>query len=94
MNLNELSAHLKDEQISETVLEDGSGVLLDLSGQRVLSLNDTGMLLVSRLRSGVVERGQLLDAMTQAFEVSSEQAAADVDSFLRELQELFSASLG
>ncbi|MCU7960924.1 MAG: PqqD family protein [gamma proteobacterium symbiont of Bathyaustriella thionipta] len=92
MNLHELSAHLQDDQISETVLEDGSGVLLDLAGQRVLSLNDSGMLLVSQLRNGVAERVQLVAAMTQAFEVSHEQAGADVDDFLQELQGLFTGA--
>ena len=92
MKLDELSARLRDDQITDTVLEDGSGVLLDLGGQRVLSLNDTGMLLVSQLREGVADKNQLLDAMTKTFEVDVEQAESDVDSFLLELQALFSSA--
>ena len=48
-------------------------------------LNETGVLLWNRLKDGASAQ-ELTDALTAEYDVSPEQAAADVDAFLQQLQ--------
>lgn len=56
---------------------------VDFNG--MLRLNETGVLLWNRLKDGASAQ-ELTDALTAEYDVSPEQAAADVDAFLQQLQ--------
>jgi len=85
--LLELADSLRDERLTQTRLADGSGVILDLESLQVLSLNDTGMFLVERLKAGARTVGELTTALCDEFEVDAEAARRDVDQFLQALRE-------
>ena len=52
----------------------------------IMSLNETGVLLWHKLENGA-DRETLISALLDEYEVSSEQAAQDVDRFLNQLNE-------
>ena len=53
----------------------------------MLSLNESGVLLWQQLKEGS-DRESLVDALLSAYEVSRDEAAADVDSFIASLLQL------
>lgn len=55
--------------------------------QGLISLNETGALLYSRLEGGCTE-AELVSALTAEYDVSSEEAAADVSEFLEQMAQL------
>lgn len=72
-----------------TPLADGSGVMLNLNKQQVLSLNATGrFILESLIANDQSDLEQLAAALSDEFEVSQEQGLSDTVAFLRSLAEL------
>ena len=78
---------LRSGRFAMTRLGDGSGVLLDIEGNQVLSLNETGMFLLDAIAAGTAGEDALLSAMLGAFDVDETTARADLDRFLAELRE-------
>ena len=52
----------------------------------VITLNETGAILCEMLKKGA-EREQLIDALTNTYEVSEEVASEDVDILITQLKE-------
>ncbi len=80
-----LAARLRSGELTVTRLVDGSGVILDVNGLKVYSLNETGMFLVERLQQGIVDHERLSAALVERFEVDPETAARDLEAFVEEL---------
>ncbi len=60
-------------------------IVLDLRSSTYLSTNPAGTVLWHELEAGTT-RSRLVRALLEEFEVSEEQAAADVDAFLEDCQ--------
>lgn len=77
MSINSIHTRFSRGTLSFNTLEDGSGILLDADGERLLSLNATGMLVLQAIAGG---RGDddIAGELCDRFEVSREQALADV----------------
>lgn len=70
-------------------LSDGTGVLLDVQGLTVFTLNEAGLVLVEALRAGAAsedDAAALAALLVARFEVSPAAAAADVAAFLAALK--------
>ena len=80
--ISEVAAALNSDRVLLKALADGSGVLLDLDGSQVLSLNDSGMCIVEHIRMGLETAEELVEALTAEFEVDAETARHDIDSLL------------
>lgn len=80
-----LSRALQDGRLTINALEDGSGVLLDLEREQLMTLNATGMSVVQAVEAGAGTPDALVEALVRRFEVGPEVARRDVDAFLREL---------
>ena len=80
-----LKANLVLRQVADTwcVLAYGAA-LVDFNG--MLTLNESGVLLWKALEKGA-DRTGLAEALTAEYEVSTEQALADVDAFLEKLSQ-------
>ena len=63
---------------------DDEVVALDLRAQEYLAINNTGAALWPALQGGATTQ-QLVELLVERFEVSPEQAAADVEAFLSTL---------
>jgi hypothetical protein len=77
-------------RIRSDVLEwrevEGEVVALDLRSNTYLAVNRTGAVVWPALVAGA-DRDALVRELTQTFDVSEPQAAADLDEFLAELSE-------
>ena len=80
--ISEVAAALNSDRVLLKALADGSGVLLDLDGSQVLSLNDSGMCIVRHIVGGLETSEQLVEALTSEYEVDAETARRDIDSLL------------
>jgi hypothetical protein len=87
MSIARLTERLGDPEISETVLPDGSGVLLDIEGRQVLSLSKTGVFLVHELRAGATTLDELSARLTTVYQVDPDTAREDTIAFLARLGE-------
>lgn len=88
-DLARLAAFITSDRITRTSLADGTGVLLDVEGLHVYSLNETGNFLVERLCEGVTAEDELALAVVREFEVGEETALADTRAFLADLEAFF-----
>ncbi len=76
---------LRSQRVTCAALSGGGGVLLDIHGHAIYSLNETGMCLVTALREGVVDTEALVARLLDGFEVDAATARADLASFVSEL---------
>lgn len=66
-------------------LEDG-GVILNVESGAYFQVNNSGRVIWETLEGGA-ERDDLIEAVIANFEIDREQAVADTDTFLRQLDE-------
>jgi hypothetical protein len=86
MSMNPLVEVLKSDRLAYTDMGEDGGVLLDIAGHQVFTLNEVGMFLVNLIRQddvGATE--QLTQRLVAEFQVDEVIARADVDEFLSEL---------
>ncbi|MGD1148431.1 MAG: PqqD family protein [Thermoanaerobaculaceae bacterium] len=87
-DLAALAATLASERYTHTSLADGTGVILDIEGMHVLTLNKTGEFLIAAVLAGVGDEAELVTRLTTEFDVELPQARADLAEFIAELSEL------
>ena len=86
--LTEVRDFLLSDRVTRTALADGSGVVLDVEGLAVYSLNKTGMFLVEAVCEGATDTGALVKRLVAEFEVDEATARTDVAEFIEELSKL------
>jgi hypothetical protein len=74
-----------DERAVFRPLDDG-GVILNVESGDYFQVNSSGRLIWETLAGGA-QRQELVDKLALDFQLSHEQASADVDSFLGQLEE-------
>ncbi len=67
-------------------LEDGSGVVLDVDRELLLSMNDSGLAIMECIAGGHVSTTALLEQLVAHFDCNHERAEDDLSSFLTRLQ--------
>ena len=80
-----LAAALATDRYTHTALADGTGVILDIDGMHVLTLNLTGEFLVAAMLAGATDEPDLVARLVAEFEVEELQAREDVSAFLAEV---------
>ena len=76
---------LRADQLSWREL-DGQAVVLDLAASKYLTVNETGTVLLRRLAEGDCDRVELVRALMQHYGICEEQACADVEAFIGNLE--------
>ena len=84
-SLERLAQKLNDPDLGETLLPDGSGVLLDIDGHQVLSFSKTAVFLVQQIRAGIPTTEALAEKLANKFSVDIDTAQADTATFLADL---------
>ena len=84
-DLATLATALTTERFTHTSLADGTGVILDIDGMHVLTLNETGEFLIAAVLAGAADEAELVTRMVAEFEVETPQAQEDVAAFIAEL---------
>lgn len=85
--MKKLHELLSSGRLTETALDEGGGVLLDLEGHQILSLNEVGMKIVRMLRSELLSHNDLAQRIAEAYALDEETAAQDVGLFIQRLSE-------
>lgn len=85
--MKKLNEILSSERLTETAMDEGGGVLLDLEGQQILSLNEVGMKIVRMLRSEPLSLDELSQRLAEAYGIDEATAAKDVGLFIQRLSE-------
>lgn len=67
---------------------DGQALILDTSRDEIRQLNEVGSLIWSMILKSECTRDELLNEITSAFDVSRDEAEADLDEFLSSLEAL------
>ena len=83
--LDQASKLVNSEALSHTRLADNTGVILDINGRQVLSLNESGMLLLDQIKASPCELDDLVKSLTDEYDISKDIAQADIDTFLSEI---------
>ena len=85
-SINPLVEVLKSDRLAYTDMGEDGGVLLDIAGHQVFTLNEVGMYLVNLIRHDDVDATeQLTQRLMAEFQVDEVIARADVDEFLSKL---------
>ena len=82
-----LAAALATDRYTHTALADGTGVILDIEGMHVLTLNETGEFLIAAMLAGAADEPDLVARLVAEFEVEEPQAREDVAAFLTEVSQ-------
>ena len=85
---------LEQHGISPTFLADGSGVLLDVSGHQVLSLNHSASYLMEMILAGEEDMEVLQQRFATEFDLPASVAEQDIAAFLATLQDKITARHG
>lgn len=85
--LDRIAEALQGGRLTVNALDDGSGVLLDLDGEQLLTLNGSGMVLVQAIEAGARDPDALATALVERYEVDAATAAADALGFVERLAE-------
>lgn len=83
--IRKIRGALTSGRLTINALDDGSGVLLDVEGEQLLTLNRTGMRLVQAIEDGAEAVEALRDVLLAEFEVDAERAEADARAFVGEV---------
>ena len=84
-SMNALIEILKSDRLTHTDLAEDGGVMLDIAGHQVFSLNEVGMFIINFIRRDGGTAEQLTQRVVAEFEVDETTARTDVDQFLSEL---------
>jgi hypothetical protein len=82
---------LEQYGITPTFLADGTGVLLDVDGHQVLSLNHSASFLVEMLLAGEEDPQTLQQRFAEEFGLPASQAEHDIAAFLDTLRDKITA---
>ncbi len=63
-------------------LEDGSGVVLDVEGEQLMTMNRTGLAVVQLIADGADDMEMIIGNVVSTFEVSPARASHDTEEFI------------
>jgi len=86
-SLETVRTALDDGRLTINALDDGSGVLLDIEGEQLMTLNRTGLAMVQAVADGVDSEAAIGERIAADYEVEAERAAADAEDFLGQIAE-------
>ena len=85
MSVKALSALLEQDTYTMTLMADGTGVLLDLHNESLLTFNDTGAFMFNLIKKGDSEEAIVAQVVT-TYQVDEATARTDVDAFIGQLK--------
>lgn len=85
MSIDHIRRHLDSGRLSVTVMDDGSGVVLDGEREALFNMNATGLFIVERIQRGADSFDAVAEALAESFQIETPKARADVRKFLDDL---------
>ncbi len=86
-NLNYLADQLVSGALSISALDDGSGVVLDVAGERLLTMNASAIAIMHAIQSGCRDRAEIASRLAKQFAIPADQAESDVSIFVDTLSQ-------
>ncbi len=83
MSLEKLRKGLSEGQLTISALDDGSGVVLDVSGEQLLEMNPTGLAIMQAIADGAESEEQVAESVVGRFDAPMERVLDDVRLFVR-----------
>lgn len=83
--LQRIADGLASERLTISRLDDGSGVVLDVQQEQLLSMNAAGLFIVQTIADGVTDEIGIAQLLVERFAVSAERARNDVQDFVQTL---------
>ena len=85
MDIEKLREALHRGRLTINALDDGSGVLLDVDGEQLITLNRTGVRRVQYVDEGATTVDALRDRLMKEFEVDADRAERNARTFFTAL---------
>jgi hypothetical protein len=85
MSLKKLQKGLAEGQLTISALDDGSGVVLDVSGEQLLEMNPTGLAIMQAIADGAENEAQVAELVVNRFDAPLERVVDDVRVFVRDV---------
>lgn len=80
-----IAAALDDKRLTINALEDGSGVVLDVEGEQMLTANATGIAIVQAISDGDRDAAAIARRLAEKFQVTEARAGEDVTAFVTQV---------
>jgi hypothetical protein len=77
-----IAGALDDKRLTINALDDGSGVVLDVDGERMLTANATGIAIVQAIADGHRSAAAIAGVIARHFDVPESRALEDVHEFV------------
>lgn len=77
-----LAAAIDDKRLTINALDDGSGVVLDVDGEQMLTANATGVLIIQSIAEGRRSLNLIAEQVSERFDVEPERARSDAAAFV------------
>jgi hypothetical protein len=85
MSIDRIKTHLDSGRLSVTVMDDGSGVVLDGEREALFNMNSTGLFIIDQIRRGSDSIDAVADALATTFQIKPSTARSDATRFIRDL---------
>ena len=86
MSVKALAALLENDTYTMTEMADGTGVLLDLHNESLLTFNATGTFMFNLIKQGESEEA-IVAQVVGTYQVDESTARTDVATFINQLQD-------
>lgn len=84
-DISKISQALSSERLTINRLDDGSGVVLDVQREQLVSMNRTGLMIIEAIAAGASGEAEIAEHLGQSFRIPLERAEQDVRRFTRQL---------
>lgn len=78
---------IESKRLTVNRLDDGTAVLLDIEGEKLMTLNASALRLIDWIEIGVDSVEELGNRLTEIYEVDLERATADARGFVEDVNQ-------
>lgn len=80
--ISKIAAALDENRLTINVLEDGSGVVLDVEGERMLTANMAGIAIIQAIAEGSRDQEGVARRLAARFDISEPRASEGIADFI------------
>lgn len=85
MSIKIIRQALESERLTINPLDDGSGVVVDVEAEQLLTMNASGLAIIQAISDGLDDPAGIAERLTTRFQVDTPQACTDVNDFLEQV---------
>ncbi len=87
MTIKRIHEALASGRLTINALDDGSGVVLDVDGEQMLTMNATGLAIIQAIADGAADLEAVADYLVERFSVERELALEQAGRFITEVDD-------